>query len=305
MSRPSGAVDAAAILHEGPWTHRFISANGARFHVAEAGSGPLVLLLHGFPQFWWTWRAQLKSLAAAGYRAVALDLRGYGASDKPPRGYDTATLAADVAAVIRSLGNDDAVIIGHDIGAWIAWSMPSLEPDCTRAIGVLSMAHPLTFQRALRTVPAQLYATRHQWPFQVPVRPERQLLQAEFLAQYLSRTSGTSWPSGEAEILAQYAAALRIPFVAHSALEYFRWAARSVVRTDGRTFAELIGQKITVPVLQLQGSRDRLILPGPAADSADWVLGPYRWSLLTGAGHYLPEERAGQVSEIILDWLPG
>ena len=98
------STDASSVLIDGPWQHRFVSANGARFHVAEQGEGPLVLLLHGFPQFWWAWRHQMPALADAGYRVAAMDLRGYGASDKPPRGYDTFTLAADVASVIRSLG---------------------------------------------------------------------------------------------------------------------------------------------------------------------------------------------------------
>ncbi|MFD0888851.1 alpha/beta fold hydrolase, partial [Streptosporangium algeriense] len=88
MSEP----DESLVRIEGPWTHRSVHAGGTRFHVVEAGEGPLVLLLHGFPQFWWTWRHQLVSLSAAGYRAVAVDLRGYGASDKPPRGYDLPTL---------------------------------------------------------------------------------------------------------------------------------------------------------------------------------------------------------------------
>ena len=96
--------DASSVRVDGPWEHRFVSANGARFHVAEAGDGPLVLLLHGFPQFWWAWRHQMPALADAGYRVAAMDLRGYGACDKPPRGYDPLTLAADVAGVIRSLG---------------------------------------------------------------------------------------------------------------------------------------------------------------------------------------------------------
>ena len=99
--------DATSVLLPGPWTHRDLSANGVRLHVAEAGEGPLVLLLHGFPEFWWAWRAQLPALAAAGFRAVAPDLRGYGGSDKPPRGYDLPTAAADVAALVRALGEQD------------------------------------------------------------------------------------------------------------------------------------------------------------------------------------------------------
>ena len=96
------SVDSSVVLVAGPWEHRYVAANGARFHVASAGEGPLVLFLHAFPQFWWTWRRQLTALAEAGYRAVAMDLRGYGASDKPPTGYDAPTLTADVAGVIRS-----------------------------------------------------------------------------------------------------------------------------------------------------------------------------------------------------------
>ena len=97
MTRPAGPAN--VIRPEGPWTHRDVAANGARFHIAEVGDGPLVLLLHGFPQFWWTWRHQLTALAEAGFRAVAMDLRGVGGSDRTPRGYDPANLALDVTGV--------------------------------------------------------------------------------------------------------------------------------------------------------------------------------------------------------------
>ncbi|MBQ1010468.1 alpha/beta fold hydrolase, partial [Micromonospora sp. M51] len=99
-----GAVDESCVLTEGPWTHRFVGANGSRFHVVEAGTGPMVLFLHGFPEHWWAWHQMLPAIADAGFRAVAVDLRGYGASDKPPRGYDGYTLAADIAGLIRALG---------------------------------------------------------------------------------------------------------------------------------------------------------------------------------------------------------
>ena len=93
-----------------------VAANGARFHVAVAGDGPLVLLLHGFPQFWWTWRHQLPALADAGYRVAAMDLRGVRRQRQPPRGYDPRTLAEDASGVIRSLGDRDAVVVGQGLG---------------------------------------------------------------------------------------------------------------------------------------------------------------------------------------------
>ncbi|MBC7680648.1 MAG: alpha/beta fold hydrolase, partial [Pseudorhodobacter sp.] len=109
-------AEESSVLVEGPWTHRDVTASGLRFHVAEHGpaDGPLVLLLHGFPEFWWSWRHQLVALGDAGFHAVAPDLRGYGATDKPPRGYDAYTLSADIAALVRALGADDAVLVGHD-----------------------------------------------------------------------------------------------------------------------------------------------------------------------------------------------
>src|SRR6188472_1395865 len=142
------AVDSAFVNIDGPWEHRYISANGARFHVAEMGEGPLVLLLHGFPQFWYAWRHQMVALADAGYRAAALDLRGYGGSDKPPRGYDTYMSTLDAASVIRALGETRAIVIGQGLGGWIAWCMPTFRPDVTAAVASLSMPHPRVMRRA-------------------------------------------------------------------------------------------------------------------------------------------------------------
>ena len=117
--RPS--PDASSVRLPGPWQHREVSANGIRLHLAECGDpgAPLVVLLHGFPEFWWTWRRQLPVLADAGFHAVAVDLRGYGDSDKPPRGYDLWTLAGDVAGLIRALGEPSARVVGHGWGGMI------------------------------------------------------------------------------------------------------------------------------------------------------------------------------------------
>ena len=118
------------ILLEGPWRHRDIAANGIRFHVAVGEQfsprRPLVLLLHGFAEFWWAWRHQLPALDAAGFSAVAMDLRGYGASDKTPRGYDPQTTAFDVSGVIKSLGFSTGVIVGHDWGGIAGWTTLAL-----------------------------------------------------------------------------------------------------------------------------------------------------------------------------------
>jgi pimeloyl-ACP methyl ester carboxylesterase len=167
----------AAISISGPWAHRSVSANGTRFHVAEAGEGPLVLLLHGFPEFWWTWRHQLAELPEAGFRAAAVDLRGYGGSDKPPRGYDLVTAASDAAGLIRAMGEANAIVVGHGLGGLIAWSLAAYYPKVVRRLAVVSMAHPLRMRTAMFTDPlGQGRRLGYALGFQLPVLPERQLL---------------------------------------------------------------------------------------------------------------------------------
>lgn len=291
-------------LVDGPWEHRFVAANGARFHVAEQGQGPVVLLLHGFPQFWWAWRHQLSALAEAGYRACALDLRGYGASDKPPRGYDTPTSTADVASVLRSLGASRAVVVGLGWGGWIAWSMPVFQPGVTRAVASLSMPHPLVFRHVSWTRPAQARANGYLAGLQRPFVPERQMTADGGYVQRLLRewaSPGGIWPSPpEARM---YADAMRLPFVAHSAAEYYRWLVRSQLRPDGWRFASRMRTPITVPVLQLHGADDRAVLPSTAADPAPPVAGAYERHLVPASGHFLPEEAPEAVTAHLLDWL--
>ncbi len=299
-------TDAASVLVDGPWEHRFVSANGARFHVAEAGDGPLVLLLHGFPQFWWAWRHQLGVLAEAGYRAVAVDLRGFGASDKPPQGYDTYTSAADAAAIVRSLGEERAVVVGHGLGGWIGWAMPRLQPATVRAIGVLSMPHPAVIQRASWRNARQRSASRWIVDLQWPFRPERTLVEDDRQVRgYLTdwAAEGGGWPT-EPDV-DRYAAALALPFVAHSAAEYYRWIGRNQLRLDGLLLRARLVDPVPVPVLHLQGAADRCVLPAATRGSDRLVSGPYTYLEIPGAGHFLPEEAPDAVTRALLDWLPG
>lgn len=293
-------VDSSEVFVDGPWQHRFVAANGARFHVAEAGNGPLVILLHGFPEFWWAWRHQLPALAEAGYHAVAMDLRGYGASDKPPRGYDTLTLSADVAGVVRALGERHAVVVGHDWGAWVAWSMPTVAPRVTRAVAVLSMAHPLQM-RAAFVRNGQRSALGPLLAFQTPMAAEYWLEHGNGVERLLRGSSGSGFPDEVA--LLRYQRAMQVPFVAHTSMEYYRWAVRSLWRRDGRRFAATVQEPVGVPVLQLHGSDDPWVRPRTASMSARFVRGRLRYELIAGAGHFLPEEAPEQVTATLLDWL--
>jgi pimeloyl-ACP methyl ester carboxylesterase len=305
MTVPDDRPDATSVLLPGPWTHRDISANGILLHAAEAGDGPLVLLLHGFPQFWWTWRAQLTALAEAGFRAVAPDLRGYGASDKPPRGYDLPTLASDVAALVRALGEREAVVVGHDWGGLLAWTTAVLHPRTVRRLVVLSMAHPRRLRAGI-TDPRQRRALRYALPFQLPRVPERRLTRSDDdpVAELLRNWAGPGWPhtADFAEAVDRYRSAARIPQAAYGAMEYYRWAGRSQLRPDGLRFARRMAAPITAPTLQLHGALDPYVLPATADGSGRYVAGAYDWRLLPGVGHFLPEEAPDEVSAAIADW---
>jgi len=296
--------DASSVLIDGPWHHRFVSANGARFHVAEMGEGPMVLLMHGFPQFWYAWRHQLAAIADAGWRAVAMDLRGYGASDKPPRGYDTYTATADAASVIRSLGEDDAIVVGHGLGGFVAWSMPSLQPGVTRAIGSLSMPHPRVIRRASFTDRKQRHASRYLLDLQRPFGPERELTRDHaYVAEILRAWASPFGEYPTPEDVTRYGDAMSLPFVAHSAAEHYRWFGRSQLRQDGPLFNRRVRGLIEQPVLHLQGTEDGCVLAGATGGSGDYVSGPYTFQVVDGAGHFLPEEAPERVSAAVVDWL--
>jgi pimeloyl-ACP methyl ester carboxylesterase len=298
------AIGDSAVYPGGPWAHRAVTANGTRFHVAENGEGPLVLMLHGFPQFWWTWRQQLSSLAEAGFRAAAPDLRGYGGSDKPPRGYDLITAASDAAGLIRALGEANAVVIGHDWGGLVAWTMAAYFPKVVRRLGIVSVAHPLRLRSAVLTGPLrQGRSSSYVLGFQVPMLPERQLVRrdAARVGQLLRSWSGPGWPDRETE--QRYRAAIRVPQVAHSALEYYRWYVRSRVRPDGLRYARRMTAPIQAPTLHLHGALDTCVLPDTARGSGRYVDAPYRWRLIEGAGHFPQEEQPDRFDSELRSWL--
>lgn len=306
---PGRVPDPSSVRLPGPWTHRAVSANGIRLHVAECGAGPLVVLLHGFPEFWWSWRHQLPALAAAGYRAVAPDLRGYGDSDKPPRGYDLWTLAGDVAGLIRASGETDAHVVGHDWGGVIGWTLAALHPLRVRSLTVLGAPHPLAIRRAvLRDPRGQGRATaRHAAGFQLPRLPERALRadQGAGVQRLMRAWSGQAWRQTPdfAEAVAHNRSAIRVRAAAHCALEYFRWAARSQLRADGRRFAAAVARPPSVPVLQLHGADDPWLLARTAALSRRWAGPQHRFEVLPAVGHFPHEERPDEVGALLTSFL--
>jgi pimeloyl-ACP methyl ester carboxylesterase len=196
-----------------------VSANGIRLHVAECGDGPLVVLLHGFPEFWYAWRHQLVGLAERGYRAVAIDLRGYGDSDKPPRGYDLWTLAGDVAGLVPALGEDRAVVVGHGWGGVVGWTVAALHPRRVNALVAVAAPHPLAIRRAVVREPrGQGRALLAVAGFQLPRWPERALCvdDGAGVERIMRAWAGAGWAVSAdfAGAMAKYRAAARIAGVA-------------------------------------------------------------------------------------------
>jgi pimeloyl-ACP methyl ester carboxylesterase len=295
-----------AVWADGPWEHRDVAANGARFHVAQMGEGPLVLMMHGFPMYWWTWRHLLPVLAEAGYRAVAMDLRGYGGSDHTPHGYDPNTLSADAAGVVRSLGESSAVMIGHGWGAMVAWAAAVMRLSAVRAIVPVSMPHPIPLRRGITGDAEQRRLSRYTLGYQWPLAPERALVKNNGAkVETILRDWGAApgWP--DEQTAAMYRAAIQFSSTAHCALEYHRWALRSIPRPDGRRFQQRMEFPVHQPVLHVLGAADGSILPRTSDGSERYVRGTYRRVDLPGVGHFPQEEAPERFAQILIPWLDG
>lgn len=265
----------------------------------------MVLLAHGFPMYWYTWRHLLPTLAEAGYRAVALDLRGYGGTDHTPRGYDPFTLAADFRTVVQALGASGATIIGSGWGGLIGWTAATFYPDVISGLVAIGTPHPIRLRKANLGDPEQRRLSRYALSFQLPRNPERRLLadDAAAVGSMLRRWAApkSDWPDPPTE--RYYRRAFQYRATAHCALEYHRWALRSLVRPDGVRYANRMEQQVSCPVLQVHGLADGAVLPRTVDGSEDFVLASYQRVDLPGVGHFPQEEAPGEFADVVLRWL--
>lgn len=311
-----------------------IPANGVRLRCAVAGNGPLVVLVHGWPESWYSWRHQIAPLAAAGWRVVAPDVRGYGGSDAPlpVEAYDMESLIGDVLGLIDHFGERDAVLVGHDWGAPIVWNTAALHPAQVRAVAGLSVPYAPRGKQSSIELWRQLYAGRffYQLYFQQPGVAE-----AEFEADIRSALrklyyagSGDA-PKGlfradkpaDARMLDDLPDPPRLPawlneadldyYVAQFQHSGFRGGLNRYrnQQRDWQRLTALSGARITVPACFIAGSRDKVLrfVPG-----VDLVQNMRRWlddlricRLIDGAGHWIQQERPAEVNALLLDFLRG
>ncbi len=311
------APDPSVTRIDGPWRHLDVHANGIRFHVVEAmptvqpdvsdatapaTARPLVILLHGFGSFWWSWRHQLRGLTGA--RVVAVDLRGYGGSDKPPRGYDGWTLAGDTAGLIRALGHPSATLVGHADGGLACWTTALLHSRLVCAIALISSPHPAALRRSTLTRRDQgraLLPTLLR--YQVPIWPERFLTRnnAEEIECLVRSRSCAKWVASEdfSQTIGHLRQAIQIPAAAHSALEYQRWAVRSQLRDEGRRFMRSMTQQLSMPLLHLRGDADPYVLADPVERTHRYA--PHgRYISVSGAGHFSHEEAPEEINRHLM-----
>jgi pimeloyl-ACP methyl ester carboxylesterase len=320
--------------------HRFVETNGIRMHVAEQGSGPLVLLLHGFPESWYSWRHQLPALAAAGYRAVAPDQRGYGQTDRPDQAeqYTIMHLIGDAVGLLDALGAEQAVVVGHDFGAPLAWHAALLRPDRFRAVVGLSVPYwPRRPARPSAAWPETEEAVFYQRYFQAPGVAEAELGRdvRGTLRRLLSAASGDA-PAGAWSIAPDGAVGMvprrggfldgmpdppaLPPWLTEADVEFYAGEFGRTGFGGGLTWyrnidrgwellAPFAGARVGVPALYVVGERDFTV----GFRGMDQVIrnldrfAPQlrRTVLLPGCGHWTQQERPGEVNAAMIEFVQG
>lgn len=271
--------------------HAQVQAGEVRLHCASMGpaDGPLVLLLHGFPECWVTWRHQLPALAAAGFRAVAPDLRGYGASEKP-RGvaqYRIEKLAQDVAELVRALGRERAHLVGHDWGGNVAWHAAMWHPERVEKLVVLSAPHPQRMRQGLQTL-RQLRKSWYFFFFQLPIVPERYLTPERLRVMYRYTTARKG--AYDEEDIAALIEAVREP---SGPFHYYRAAAR---------FRSPPWRPIAAETLVIWGERDRWLGSELAEPDPRWVPNA-RVERIAEASHWIQADAPDRVNDLLLRFL--
>ena len=278
---------------------RAIQTNGITLHVVEDGpqDGLPVILLHGFPEFWYGWRGQISVLANTGYRVIAPDQRGYNLSDKPKgvAAYNLDLLAADVVGLIDSLGRKKVFLVGHDWGATVAWWTALKYPDRLEKLVILNVPHPAVFQRHLRTSFSQMRKSWYMFFFQLPWLPEyamgRNHWQVGKQSLVNSRRPGTF---SEAD-LEKYVEAWSRPGAFTSMVNYYRFVLQKAPKPADSL-------RIVMPTLLIWGAQDKFLGREMAQPSID-LCNDGRLVFIEEATHWVQHEEADRVNDLLCNFL--
>jgi pimeloyl-ACP methyl ester carboxylesterase len=285
----------AIAAEEAGWAHHEALVNNVRLHWVEAGSGTPVVLLHGFPEFWWEWRRQIQPLADAGFRVIAPDLRGYNLSDRPSgvSAYRIENLVADVEGLIRQTGLQRAHVVGHDWGGIVAWWLAMISSERVDRLAILNAPHPAVFRRELRN-PDQMLRSWYAAAFQVPVLPEMAIRRNDFaMLEGIFRASSVRPGAFTDDDIRRYKASAGRPGALTAMLNYYRAAARypgpPTRRIDHRT-------------LLIWGERDQALSIRNTHGLEEWVPN-LRIERIPEASHWVAAEVPDRVNALLADFL--
>ncbi|MDP9373208.1 MAG: alpha/beta hydrolase, partial [Chloroflexota bacterium] len=268
-----------------------------RLHYVEEGDGPLVVLLHGFPEFWYSWRLQIPALAAAGFRVVAPDLRGYNLSSRPAgvAPYSVDLLARDVGDLIAERGETSAMVAGHDWGGVVAWALAATHPDAVQRLAILNAPHPQSYVRGLRR-PSQLLKSAYVFFFQLPRVPERALAREHFVALRSAFEQDARPGAFGAEDIERYVETWARPGALTAMLNYYRASTR---RSPNSSVAR---KAISAPTLIIWGGQDRYLEAGLAGPPEGSVPGLREVVHLPRASHWVQHDEPEEVNRLLVDF---
>jgi epoxide hydrolase 4 len=272
----------------------FAEIGDVTLHYVEAGNGPLVVLLHGFPEFWYGWREQIAPLVEAGFRVVAPDLRGYNLSSQPDgfTAYTADKLADDVGGLIHELGEASAMVVGHDWGGSVAWTLAMNHPEVVDRLVILNAAHPRKLNEGLKT-PRQLLRSWYFFFFQFPKLPEHHARARNW--RFFKRFLRDARPRYTADELDRYVEAWSQPGAATGMIDYYRAAVRLGSKQQVR--------RIDAPTLVIWGEGDRYLGRKLAEPHAEDVPNLDRVERLPNASHWVHHDEAERVNELLVDFL--
>lgn len=261
--------------------------NGVKIHYVTMGSGPLIIMIHGFPEFWYSWRYQMPALAKQ-FKVVSVDLRGYNLSDKPQgvEQYATRYLVGDIIAVIEHLGATEAIIAGHDWGGMVAWALAMFRPDLVERLIICNLPHPTGLARELANNPQQHKASQYARNFQ-----------QEGYHENLTAESLTEWLSDEAA-KPHYLEALE-----HSDFEAMLNYYKANYPHEPYTEPDSPTPVVQCPILMIHGLDDSALLPGALNDTWEWLEKDLTLVTVPNAGHFVQQDKPDFVTQSMLMWL--
>jgi epoxide hydrolase 4 len=293
------------MLHPQDFEQHYVQLDGIRMHYAQVGHGPkLLVLLHGFPECWWSWRHQLRLFRdqpalAAQFTVVAPDMRGYNDTDRPSWGYDLDVLVQDIISLIRALGHARAIVAGHDWGGNIAWALAITRPDVVERLIALNIPHPALFAQGVSTNWRQMLRSWYILFFQLPFLPETAIRCNDYaLIDQIMRGTAVDKSTFSDQDIAIYKRSIAQPGAATAALNYYR----VLVQQGSRGMFRGTGMRVTMPTLLIWGEAD-IALGKELTDGTERFVPDLRILYISNCSHWVQQERPDEVNAAMVEFL--